>query len=307
MAMRKQVLFVICLAVLAITVPAVISCNSPTESTNPSNAPQSTGTLETFPLLQKPPTYEPLRTLKVEQTIQHGEVSITVRALQFFDDKMAILYQTSAPENIIFLPFSRSDPTIECGGEVINTLELRHKLAAVEDINYLWYPPLPKDTSEFTLHFPPFSTNTGPAADFSIYLGDQVGYETPPDKGRELQIDQVIEFESAQFRIISFVLYPESFRFTYQPEPGSEATGIFLLLPGPSHGSISAADDRGNTYDTYGGGGLTLDWVEDEPQLKEQTISFEGGLEPGTTRLDVHIPATGVSGTEPFRFKIQIK
>jgi hypothetical protein len=173
------------------------------------------------------------------------------------------------------------------------------------EVKYLWYPALPEGTSDFILNFPPFSTNNGPAANFSIYLGDQVGTTLPPEKGQELQIDQLIEVGSAQFRLASFVLYPDSFEFTYKPEPGRETAGLFLAGPGPIPETISATDDSGNLYKASTGG-ASLNFVDGQPQLEEQTLRFEGRLKPGATRVDVKILATGVFGTEPFRFQVQI-
>jgi len=257
-----------------------------------------------------PQPSQPPKILQVDQTVQNGEIGITVKEVHFYEEKTAVLYQITSPENVYYEAYSRSDPTIECGNQIIETIHEQNQLVSTTGpdgvVNFLWYPALPEGTSDFIINFPPFSTNTGPAANFSVYLGDQVGTTLPPPEGRELQMDQLIEVSSVQFRLTSFILRPDSFEFTYKPEPGSETAGLLLAGPGPRFETISATDDSGHSYRAGMGGGTYLDFVEGHPQLKSQTIEFDSALQPGTTRLDVRIAAIGVFGTEPFRFQIKI-
>jgi len=238
---------------------------------------------------------QPPRTLQIDQYQQVAGVGVTINQVRLSDEEILVLYQVTGPDDVYREGPLRS-PTIEYGDQTLRS----GAKPDVDGLTALSFPPLPDETNEFIINIPPYWQLNGPAASFSISLGDQ-----PPPEGRELQIDQLIEVGSAQFRLTSFILRPDSFEFSYKPEPASETTGLLLAGPGPIFETISATDDKGNSY-RASGGGTYLNFDEGHPQLESQTIEFDSALQPGTTRIDVRIEATGTIGPEPFRFQIQI-
>jgi hypothetical protein len=242
---------------------------------------------------------QPTRFIEVDQHVQVGDVGVTIELVRLSAEELLVLYQVTVPDDV-FTEGPLGAPTIEYGGQTI-----RGSSSEVDGLGLLSFPPLPDNVEEFTINIRPYLQLNGPAADFSIFLGDQVGTTPPPQEGRELQVDQLIEVDGVQFRLTSFILYPDSFEFTYQPEPGSETAGLLLAGPGERFETISATDDSGHSYIAGMGGGTYLNFDEGYPQLKSQTIEFDSALQPGTTRLDVRISVTGTIGTEPFRFLIQ--
>jgi len=241
------------------------------------------------------------RTLQVDQNIQSEGISITVKQVRLYASETLVLYQITLPDGVYPEGPLRS-PTIEYGDQALRS----GTHPDIDGLKVLSFSALPKETTEFTLNINPYLQLNGPAANFSIPLGDQVGTTPPPPEGRELQMDQLIQVGTVKFKLTSFVMRPDSFEFTYQPEPGSETSGMILAGPGPIFETMSVTDDNGNSYRPGTGTGTRLNFVTGHPQLKTQTIGFESALQTGTTRLDVRIMATGIIGPEPFRFKIQI-
>ena len=239
--------------------------------------------------------------LQIDQQKQVEDVVVTINQVRLSDEEILVLYEVTGPDDVYREGPLRS-PTIEYGDQTLRS----GAKPDVDGLLVLSFPPLPEGTNEFTINIPPYWQLNGPAANFSISLGDRVGTTLPPPEGRELQMDQLIEVGSVQFRLTSFILRPDSFEFTYKPEPGSETTGLLLAGPGPIFENISATDDSGHSY-RAGGGGTFLNFVEGHPQLKSQTIEFDSALQPGSTRLDVRIEATGTIGPEPFRFQIPLE
>ncbi len=242
----------------------------------------------------------PTRFIQMDQHVQVADVGVTINLVRLSDEEVLLLYRITGPDDV-YREGPLRPPTIEYGDQTIRC----NSSPEVDGLGLLSFPPLPDNITEVTINIPPYWQLNGPAADFSISLGDQVGTTPPPPEGRELQMDQLIEVGPVKFRLTSFILYPDSFKFTYQPEPGSETAGLLLAGPGPIPEIISATDDSGHSY-RAGGGGAHLDFDEGHPQLKSQTIEFDSALQPGATRLDVRIEATGTIGPEPFRFQIQI-
>ncbi len=238
--------------------------------------------------------------LQIDQQKQVADVVVTINQVRLSDKETLVLYEVTGPDDVYREGPLRS-PTIEYGDQTLRS----GPKPDVDGLTALSFPPLPDETNEFIINIPPYWQLDGPAANFSIFLGNRVGTTPPPPEGRELPMDQLIEVGPAQFRLTSFVLRPDSFEFTYKPEPGSETTGLLLAGPGPIFENISATDDNGYSYRAEGVGAY-LNFDEGHPQLESQTIEFDNALQPGSTRLDVRIAATGAIGPEPFRFHIQI-
>ena len=248
---------------------------------------------------EEPAQPQPTRFIEMDRHVQVGDVGVTVKHIRLSEEELLIICLVTVPDDVI-TEGPLGCPTIEYGDQTI-----RGSFGEVDGFALLSFPPLPDNIEEFTLNIPPYLHLNGPAADFSIFLGDQVGTTPPPPEGRELQVDQLIEVAGVQFRVTSFILRPDSFEFTYEPEPGSEAAGLLLAGPGERFETISATDDSGHSYIAGIGGGAYLKFDEGCPRLERQIIEFDSALQPGTTRLDVRIAVTGTIGTEPFRFHIQ--
>lgn len=276
MAIKRQTKTKIAFAFLAIAIIALIgaSCEAPAQP-------------------------QPARFIEMDQHVQVGDVGITIKLVRLSDEEILVLCLVTVPDDV-FTEGPLGPPTIEYGAQTI-----RGSLSEVDGLGLLSFPPLPDNIEEFTINIRPYLQLNGPAADFSISLGDQVGTTPPPPEGQELQVDQLIEVDGVQFRVTSFILSPDSFEFTYEPEPGSETAGLLLAGPGERFETISATDDSGHSYIAGMGGGTYLNFEEGRPQLERQTIEFDSALQTGTTRLDVRIAVTGTIGTEPFRFHIQ--
>ncbi len=274
MTIKHQTKTKIAFALLTITTLIGASCDTPAHST---------------------------KFIQIDQHVQVADVGVTIKLVRLSDEEILVLYQITGPDDVYREGPLRA-PTIEYGDQTIRS----HSSPEVDGLTLLSFPPLPDNINEFTINIPPYLQLNGPAADFSISLGDRVGTTPPPPEGRELPMDQIIQVGSVQFILTSFVLRPDSFEFTYKPEPGSETTGLLLAGPGPRFEAISATDDSGNSYRAGMGGGTYLNFDEGHPQLKSQTIEFDSALQPGATRIDVRIEATGTIGPEPFRFHIQV-
>lgn len=254
---------------------------------------------DTTPVTHSPTTTT--STVQVGRQQAHDGVTVTIGEISLSDEETLVLYKVDTADNSVPEGPLRS-PTLEAGGEVLRS-------SAQNDIDgwkVISFHPLPAGTHDIVVNFNPFTQLNGPATDFTIDLGDKVGTELPTGSGLELEMDQVVEAAGAQFRVTTIRLYIDSFWITYKPET-DEASSIMLLGTGPvAPGDLlTATDDFGNPY-TVEDVNARLVFDSGYPQLKNQTIIFNRFLQPGTTRLDVKITATGTIGREPFRFEIQI-
>jgi len=118
------------------------------------------------------------RTLQIGQHKQVAGIGVTINQVRLSDNETLVVYHVTGPADV-YLEDPLKAPNIECGEQTLRSLSK----PAVDGLLALSFPPLPEETNEFTINIPPYLHLNGPAANFSISLGDLVG-PTPPPEGR---------------------------------------------------------------------------------------------------------------------------
>jgi hypothetical protein len=261
----------------------------------------TTGVLTTIAgpwLLSFMPNVQPERLISkkfdIHKYAKVGDVQVLLEKGLISSTETLVYYRILDTTNITREPLGQ--PTLIYADKVFRG---KNKISS-DGSPVLSFPALPLNVSQFTVNFPRMMSLDGPGGAFSIPVGNYLknGYS----KDKKIPMSEVVEFSSSKFQFTNLVVSENSFVLYYQPTSESPWNGLLLAGPGPLSDIIEARDDKGSLYKGTSSG-ATFD--RQNFNLKEQSIGFEGCLDPQSRELNLMMSSTGVVG-EAFVFNIEI-
>jgi uncharacterized membrane protein YccF (DUF307 family) len=241
------------------------------------------------------------RDVSVGQTIQHGDVSVTLEELQLGDHETRLTYQYNAPSGeqvepiglpVIRLP-NGNQLEADSGGGYDGLMPVTRTFA---------FSPLPKvgsimvDAGSFIQYAPA-------AVSVDIPVGDALEDSDGEGVVERKEIPLAVEFSlgDAQFRITKLQLDPGGFALV--SEPVNDAASRIVL--GGQSASITLTDDQHRQYDNFSAGAGWSPARGGGHVMSYQGLHFEGWPAPGVSFLTLHLDGVG-NIRAPFVFQVDI-
>ena len=243
------------------------------------------------------------RDVQVNQTIQQGDVSVTLSSLRLGENETQLRYRYDAPGEqveplglpIVTLPDgSRLEANGGGGfdGEMLMTMPITRMFTL---------PSIPEDADTIAVDVGSFIQYVPIAAvPVEIPLGDALD-----DAGRsereELPLDVEFSIGDAEYRVTRLLLEPDSFVLVC--EPTNEAASRMIL--GGQSASISLTDNQGTAYPGFLAGAEWYPADDGGHVMSYQGFHFSGMPNPDATSLSLSVDGVGKIQA-PFVFQVEI-
>ena len=239
------------------------------------------------------------RDIRVNQTIQQGDVSVILSMLRLGENETQLRYRYDAPGEQIE-PLGSPIVTLPDGGQ----LEIKGGGGFDGEMpitRTFTLSPIPEDADTITVDVGSFIQHV-PTSTVSVEipLGDALD-DAGGSEREELPLDVEFSIGDAGYRATRLLLEPDSFILVC--EPTNEAASRMIL--GGRSASISLTDNQGTAYrgflagaqwDPADGGGHVMSY---------QGLHFSGIPNPAATSLLLNVDGVGKIQA-PFVFQVEI-
>ena len=233
----------------------------------------------------------------IDQTVQRGEVSVTLEKLRIGNYETQLTYRYDAPSSQVE-PFGI--PTIALpGGDQLEASGgggFDGNLPVTRTFMF----PLLQDAESISVDVGSFIEYASVTASVEIPLGGEGG--EPDDIGaREVPLSVVSSVGDAEYRVTKLLLERDSFVLVCEPTNGAASR---MILGGPG-GNFRLTDDQDGSYDGFAAGAEWSPALSSGHTMSYQGLYFDGLPNSSSTSFTLYLDGVGHIRA-PFVFQVDI-
>ena len=259
-------------AVVAVLLILAVACAAPAHQTSSNTSPSN------------------FRDVPVNQTIQRGDVSVTLESLRLGEHETQLTYRYDSPQPVE--PVGLPVVTLPGGGQI--ETDSGGGFDGEMPITRTFTLPTLPDATSVTVDVGSFiqSVPLDPAVSVEIPLGDELNDEVPLGAG--------FSVGEAHYIITRLLLNPNGFDLIVEPANDAASRKV---VGGPTS-DFNMTDNHGRQYESFAAGAEWNPARGGGHVMSYQGLHFSGSPIPGAT-LTLRVGGMGVIQA-PFAFEVEI-